>query len=558
MRRSVSLFLVIVATFVAACGGADADRDADRGPVGGTIIIAAAADADAMLPAIVRSSQGRLASELLFDPLAVIGPSLNTVGDADFQPRLARSWSWSEDSLAITFNLAPDALWHDNTPVTAADVIAGLDAIRDPVNGSSLRSELVDLDSIAVADDHTLTLHYARRSPEQFYAASLIYPLPRHLLPTDSGATLATSALARRPVGNGPYRFVAWTPLERFELAAVEDHYRGRPRPDRVVVTVTPEPATGLARIWAGDADVWEQIPAGDLAEATRHPHVRVVSSSGFSYAYAAFNFQDARDRAKPHPLFVDQALRRAIGMAVDRPAIVRAIFDSLAFPLDGPFVRAQFTASTSIKQIEPDRDAAAALLDSLGWRLGARDGIRQRGSQRLTFTALVPGSSRPREQAAVLMQEQLRQVGIEMRIDRVENNTFTSRRQAGAFDVVFGGWLTTPSPRGLRSTWGSVGREGWGAQNDGRYSNPDFDAAVEAGLNAMDRDASRAHFRRAYQTIVDDAAALFLYEARMMSAVHARFRIPEWRPDGWWRTIPEWTVEPAERLPRDTRPAAN
>jgi peptide/nickel transport system substrate-binding protein len=550
MRR----FLAVLLTCAAACGGADADR----GPVGGTIIIAAAADADAMLPPLVRSSQGRLASELLFDPLVVIGPSRNTVGDTDFAPRLASSWSWAADSLAITFALAPEARWHDGTPVTASDVIAGLAAIRDPANGSSLRSDLVDIDSISVADDHTLTLHYARRSPEQFYAASLIYPLPAHLLPTDSGTTLATSVLARRPVGNGPYRFVAWTPLERFELAAVDDHYRGRPRPDRVVVTVTPEPATGLARIWAGEADVWEQLPAGDLDEAARHPHVRIISSSGFAYAYAAFNFQDARDRTKPHPLFTDRALRRAISMAVDRHELVRAVFDSLAYPLLGPFVRAQFTADTTIQQIAPDRAAAAALLDSLGWRLDPRDGIRRRGSQRLAFSALVPGSSRTREQAAVLMQEQLRQVGIEMQIDRVENNTFMARRQEGAFDVVFGGWLTTPSPRGLRSTWGSVAHEGWGAQNDGRYTNPEFDAAVEAGLNAMDREASRAHFRRAYQTIVDDAAALFLYEARMMSAVHARFRMPPWRPDGWWRTIPEWTVEPAERLPRDTRPAAN
>jgi len=549
MRR---LPLLVLALLVAACGA-----EGNRGPVGGTVIIAAAADADAMLPTIVRTTQGRLASELLFDRLVEIGPSLNTVGDEDFRPRLARQWTWSADSLAITFELHPEARWHDGRPVVAADVRTGLAAIRDPVNGSSLRTDLSNLDSLTVHGDLRITFHFAQRSPEQFYTASLLFPLPTHLTPP-VGTMLATSDLARRPVGSGPFRFVAWELLSRFEFAAVDDHYRGRPLLDRVVVTVTPEPATGIARIWAGDADVWELLPAGDVAEAVRHPHVRLVQSKAFDYAYAAFNFRHPQDRSRPHPLFADPALRRAIAMSVDRHAIVRAIFDTLAYTLDGPFVRAQSTADSTLRQIPVDRNAAAALFDSLGWRVDPRDGVRRRNGQRLTFAVLVPGSSRNRERAGVLMQEQLRRAGVAMEIERVENHTFTHRREAGRWDMVIGGWLTTPSARGLRSTWGTHGEGGWGTQNDGRYSNPAFDAAVESGLAAMDPTASRAHFRRAYQTIIDDAAALFLYEPVTLAAVHRRLQITPWRPDGWWRSIPEWSVDPAQRLPRDARPTAN
>jgi len=550
MRRTVPLLIALLA----ACGGADSAR----GPVGGTVIIAAAADADAMLPPLVRTSQGRLASELLFDRLVEIGPSLNTIGDGDFQPRLAKSWAWSEDSLRITFTLHPDAKWHDGRPVSAADVQAGDRAIMDSANGSNLLADLADVTGIVENADGTVTIGFARRAPEQFYAASLIFPLPAHLMPTDSGVTLATSPLARNPVGSGPFKFVQWEPLERFEFAAVEDHYRGRARLDRVVVTITPEPATGLARIWAEEADVWELLPAGDVAEAQRHPHVRLVNANAFDYAFVAFNFRDARDRTKPHPLFAEAALRRAISMAVDRRAVVQAIFDTLARPLRGPFVRAQFTADTTIAQIPLDRVAAATLLDSLGWRVDANDGLRRRNGQLLTFTALIPGSSRNRERASVLIQEQLRQIGVAMEIERAENRTFTQKRQDGQFDVVFGGWLSTPSPRGLRSTWGTFGDDGWGGQNDGRYSNRAFDAAVQQGLAAGDPTTARAHFRTAYQTIVTDAAALFLYEPRIVAAVHKRFVIPAWRSDGWWRSLAEWSVVPAERLPRDARPTAN
>lgn len=554
MRRSLpgSLLFALFALFALACSGGDSTR----GPVGGTVIVAAAADADVLIPAIVRTAQGRFASELIFDRLVEMGPSLNTVGDADFQPRLARSWSWSADSLTITFALDPRARWHDGRPVVAEDVRAGLNAIREPANGSSLRVDLAELDSLSVADSSTVWFHFAHRSAEQFYAISLVHPLPSHLLSTDSGTILATTPFARAPIGSGPFRFVSWEPQVRLELAAVEDFYRGRARLDRVVLTVSPEPGTALARVWAGEADVWELLPAGDVAEAARYPHVRLVPSNAYDYGFMAFNFQDARDRTKPHALFSDRELRRAIAMAVDRPALVKAIFDTLALVAYGPFVRAQNTADTTITQLPADTARAASLLDSLGWRIDPRDGIRRRGGRRLAFTALIPASSRNRERTSVLIQEQLRRVGVAMEIERAENRTFTQKRQDGQFDVVFGGWLTTPSPRGVRGTWGSFDRgEGWGANNDGRYTNPLVDAEIEAGLLSLEPIAARRHFRAAYQMIVDDAAALFLYEPRTLSVVHTRLQIPPWRPDGWWRALSEWSVDPAGRLPRDARP---
>ena len=303
MRRLLPALLLAIA----ACGDTSS-----RGPLGGTVVVATAADADAMLPPLVRSSQGRFASELLFDRLVEIGPSLNTVGDADFQPRLAARWSWSSDSMAITFELAEEARWHDGRSVVATDVVAGYQALMDSTNGSSTRAELADIASVAADAERRVTVSFRARSPEQFYVASLIFPLPAHLLPTD-GTPLATSSLARTPIGSGPFRFVAWEPMERLELAAVDDYYRGRARLDRVIVTVSPEPATGLAKIWAEEADVWELVPAGDIAEAAEHPHVRLVLSNAFDYTYAAFNFRDARNRQRPHPLFTDAALRRAI-----------------------------------------------------------------------------------------------------------------------------------------------------------------------------------------------------------------------------------------------------
>jgi peptide/nickel transport system substrate-binding protein len=549
MRSPLALVLPIA---LLACGGERA-----AGPVGGTVIIAAAADADALLPALRRTSQGRLASELLFDPLLVIGPSLNATDDAGFEPRLARRWSWSADSLAITFELDPDARWHDGTPVVGADVVAGLAAVRDPGNASVVASDFEDVDSVSAPDARRAVFHFRRRSAEQLYTASLLFPLPSHLVADLGGGALRASPFALAPVGSGPFRFGAWEPPVRLELYASEDHYRGRPRLDRVVLAASSDPASALARLWAGEADVWENLPPQELPEAARHPQLRVLASPGFEYGFAAFNFRDPGDTSRAHPLFRDAAMRRAFTLATDRLTIVRAVLDSSGLPLLGPFVRRQSFADTTLAQIPFDREAAAALFDSLGWRVDARDGIRRRGGRRLTVRMLVPASSANRMRAAVLLQEQWRLAGIDAGIDRRDNQSFGGATMAGNFDIQLGGWLTTPSARGLRGTWGSPQREGWGRQNYGRYDSPAFSDAVAAALGTLDRDEAVRELHAAFRTIVADAPAIWLYEAVLRPAVHARISVPAWRPDGWWRTIPEWSVDPAQRLPRDARPDA-
>lgn len=550
-RRLRIALLLLTLPLVVACG-----RDGGR-TGGGTVIIATAADPEPLLPATRTNVTGRLASELLFDPLVEIGPALNPFGDAGFVPRLAERWVWSADSLTITFTLDPDARWHDGTPVTARDVVSGLAIIRDPANGSAVAGDVTEIDSITAPDARTAVVHFAARSAEQFYTASLVYPMPSHLVDTIPSGTLATSAYAQRPVGSGPYRLVAREPKVRLELAAVEDHYRGRPGPDRIALTVAPDPATGIAKVWAEEADVWDLLPPPEVAAAANHPEVRLVRAAGWDYNFIAFNYRNPADTARAHPLLADRAMRRALTMGLDRTGIVRALFDSLARPLLGPFVRAQYTADTTIAALPFDTVTAGRLLDSLGWTARDKDGIRRRGSRTLRLRALVPAPSANRVRASVVIQEQWRRLGVDLVIDKREAQAFGAARDGGDFDVVFGGWGTTPSVRGLRSTWGSRVRPGWGRQNSGQYVDVAFDSLVAAGLAASDAAITQRLIREAYARVVNDAAAIWLYEPVPVSAVHGRFALPAWRPEAWWRTLPEWRLaDGATALPRDARPS--
>ena len=540
----------LVLALVAGCGPADAAVG------GGTVIIASAADADALIPPTRTTIVGRMVSELLFDPLVEIGPSLNVFGDAGFAPRLARAWRWSADSLTIIFALDPAARWHDGKSVVARDVVAGLAAIREPANGSTLLSDVTGIDSVHVIDDSTVAVHFHARSPEQMYTASLVLPLPAHLVDTIPAGSLATSAFAQAPVGSGQFRFVSREPKVRLELAAVENHYRGRPGPDRIALVISDQPSTAIAKLWTEEADVWDVLPPADVAEAAKYPHLQLVKSYSFDYNFIAFNFRDPRDTARAHPLLRDVRLRRALALGVDAAGVRRAIFDSLARPNLGPFARAQFTADTTVPAMPFDTAAANALLDSLGWQVRGPDGIRSKGGRPLTLRAIVPAPSSNRVRASVLVQEQLRRIGVDLTLDKLEGQAFGASRDAGTWDLVFGGWGTTPSPRGTRGTWMSRSRPGAGRLNSGNYSDAAFDDAVEAGLASMDAAEARRHFRDAYDRINADVAAIWSYEPIPVVAVHRRFILPAWRPEAWWRTLHEWQLDPARRLPRDTRPA--
>lgn len=97
----------------------------DRGAAsedGGTLVISTGGDPDILFPPLTSTIPGKIINDLVFDHLAEIGDSLNTVGDAGFEPRLARSWEWARDSLSIAFHLDPAAKWHDGIPVSASDV----------------------------------------------------------------------------------------------------------------------------------------------------------------------------------------------------------------------------------------------------------------------------------------------------------------------------------------------------------------------------------------------------------------------------------------------------
>jgi len=543
------LTLIVSLALTVACSG---EPKSAPGENGGTLVISVGGDPETLFPPLASTTTGQIVGDLVYDRLAEIGDSLSTVGDQGFQPRLAKSWTWAADSLSIAFNLDERARWHDSQPVRADDVAFTYRIYTDTANGSPFATALENIDSVTAKDSMTAVVWFKEKSPMQFYdAVNTMLILPEHLLRDKKGPALRESTVSRAPVGTGRYRFQKWNAAQSIELVADTANYRGRPHLDRVVLTIASDMNAAVIRLKGGEADILEQIPAAMFGEISGDSSLTITLTPGLDYNFVQFNLNDPKNANRPHRLFGDRGLRRAITMALDRPSIVRNAYDSLASVAVGPTVRAYPTTDTTLRQIAFSRDGATRSLDSLGWKDSNNDGVRDKNGVPLEFTLTVPGPSKARNTMATAIQEQLRQIGVKVNIEPLDFAAFINKENTRSFDAVFGGWHVEPSPGGIRQTWGSAGAAK-GGTNYGAYRNQSFDAQVDSALSAATLVDRRSHFTKAYQIIIDDAPAVWMAEPKRVTAVQKRIQTVGMRADAWWAHVPDWAIPAAQRIARD------
>ena len=483
-------------------GSACSDNTHARtGDTGGTMVVVTTSDADILFPPLVTASLGRTVTELIYDYLAEVGTGMNTIGDGGFRPQLAKSWRWSPDSLSIAFRIDSAARWHDGVPVRAEDVRFTYSVYTDTVVASAEAGQIANIDSVTVPDSLTAVFWFHKRAPLQFFdATNQMQILPQHVFGRVPRDSLRQFASATAPVGSGRFRFVRWIRGSSLELGPDSANYRLPPKLGRLIWTIAPSAVTATTKLFGGEADLYEAMRPENVREVLSHPEIRVVSSPGTDYGFVEFNMRDPVRHDAPHRLFRSRELRRALSMGVDRASIVASVFDSLARVAVGPTVRVFPTTDTTIQGIPYDPAAAARLLDSLGWRATATDSIRRRNGEQLRFGLLHSSSSLNQKKMAVLLQEQLRKIGVRVDLDQIDRATFVSKLRARDFDAALWNWHLGSSAGVIKETWTTAAARGSSGLNYGSYSNPTFDAYVDSATSAMDgrRAGATTHWRTA------------------------------------------------------------
>jgi peptide/nickel transport system substrate-binding protein len=179
----------------------------------------------------------------------------------------------------------------------------------------------------------------------------------------------------------------------------------------------------------------------------------------------------------------------------------------------------------------------ARRLLAAHRWIDHDGDGVLDRDGQPLTLTLTLPATSAIRQQMALQAQEQLRQVGIRIELERLEVAVWNERRTAGQFDIDFSSTSQDPSPTGLSQGWSCDG-----GTNVARFCDPVVDSLLQSASLATDHagEAWHAVLRR----IESDTPAVFLYAMTYMYAVDRRFANVRIRPESPWLSLREWTVD--------------
>jgi peptide/nickel transport system substrate-binding protein len=499
-----------------------------------TLVIAATGEPQSVLPPLVVETVGRDISDLVYEHLANLAPGGAPIDPAAFRPALAERWE-RVDSLTLRFHLRKGARWQDGQPVTAGDVVFSFEAFADSVLDSPARSYLAGTLTASAEDSSTVLVKFTRAYAEQLYDATWhVRVIPAHIWRWLVQENWGPDSAVAHMVGSGPYRVQSW--VRGQSLTLVADTTNGqRTKIKTVVWRFATDPDAALNLVLAHEADLMESIGAPErVARVEADSALRTSRYPSAAYGFLGYSLT----RGSTGPLS-DRAVRRALGMAVDRQSIATGVFGAGAKAPPGPMSQLLWVWDDGVATLPYDTAAAARAFEAAGWSRGG-DGMRRRAGHLLGFDILVPATSTARKRIAQTVQEQWRLAGVTVTVTAVDFPVFQQRLGTGKFDSYIGAWLDEPSPRGLGDQWTSAGI---GVLNYGGYKSATFDQLFAAAIAATDVPTARAAWRLAFDSLNADAPALFLYAPVNVAAVSRRIEGFEVDPYSWLSGLPGWTL---------------
>lgn len=574
-RIALGALATVLSVSVALAGcssGSKAPTDPKSPVVGGTMIYTVIGDAAVLLPTLTQDDASSFITGLVYDGLAVYDDKLNP------HPAIAESWTVKDDKV-YTFKIRKGVKFHDGTELTAKDVVFTFLTIAHPkyqgVRFGSFTSvkgwkELGEVYKKANADLEAKTIEQARAdelkqaaydnfvktggitAPDdytfQVEATEPFAPLfitltgygimPKHLLEKDM-ANLKNAEFAKKPVGTGQMQFVDWVKDDHISLKRNTEWKnmsvsgKGPLHIDKMIVKVIPDQQANMVALETGETDLATITPEQFEHFNNDVKDVQIFEYMTFSYTYLGYNLKN--------PMFADKRVRQAITHAINRQEIVDTLLlghGTLANSHASP-IRWDYNSDVPVFEYSPEK--AAKLLDEAGWRLGS-DGIRAKDGQRMKFEIATNNGNKLREQSAVIIQQALKKMGIEVSVNLMEWNAFLEHVDGDKKQAYVLGWSLGFDP----DAYSIFHSEGGFSMMHG-YSNSKVDDLIMRGRVTTDLDKRKAIYSEMQQILAEEQVYTWLYFGNTISGLNTRVKgAKNGSPNGLMWNFEEWWIADA------------
>ncbi len=365
------------------------------------------------------------------------------LGTTKVIPALAVSWEVSDDGLSYTFHLRKGVRFHatrDFTPTrpfNADDVIYSFERQLNPAHpyhkvsgGSYEYFNSMDMPNIlkGVAKIDDYTVRFTLNKPEAPFLANLGMDFASILSAEYADKMLRAGTPEKvdlKPVGTGPFKLVSYQADAVIRYQAHPRYWGGKAKIDNLVFAITPNAAVRYAKLKAGECHVMPYPNPADLAAMRKDPALIVKEQEGLNVGYLAFNTEK-----KP---FDDRRVRQAINYALNKRAIIAAIYLGAGKPAKNPIPPTMWSYNDDVRDYPHDPAKARRLLAEAGYANGFETTLWAMPVQR-------PYNPNARRMAEI-MQADLAKVGIKAKIVTFEWGEYLRRSRQGEHEMILLGW---------------------------------------------------------------------------------------------------------------------
>ena len=480
-QRHGSSFVKCVSVLLCFCASVYAFGCAATPKPSQVITLAVLSSPNSLDPRIGSDETSQRVHQLVYDYLLALDDQLRVVGG------LASSWEQA-DPLTYIIHLRQGVKFHDGHELTADDVVFTFGCFIDPAFVSPRKGAYRTLDRVEAVDPYTV--RFTLKEPFGSFPIQLVMPV----VPKGAGPELRD-----HPIGTGPYKFVSFAVDDNVTLTAFPDYFRGKPANDGIVLKVVPDEIMRALELRKGSVDmVVNDLSPDVIYQLAAEKSVTIAESPGTDYAYVGINMRD--------PILKDKRVRHALGYAIDRQAIVDHLRRGLARPAIGILPPASWAFDEGVFQFTHDPARARTLLDEAGYRDPDGDGPEPR----LRLSLKVSTNEFIRLQAAVIQQD-LKQVGIDLDVRSYEFATLYADVLKGNFQLFTLQWVGVSDPDMLRRVFHSKQMPPNGF-NRGYYENPEVDRLIDQAMAATSDADRRRLYVDAQRLLAEDAPYISLW----------------------------------------------